>query len=68
MIKLEIKEYCNQCTDFEADVIKTMFYSSSAYSFPGQEETSLTEFIIRCKHCEKCERIKKYLLQRGKGE
>lgn len=52
MIFLDIKDYCQKCNHFEADVEKPR----SVYSC-GQE-VKIGDFIVRCEHREICERMR----------
>ena len=51
-IRLLVEKYCQNCSEFEADVEKTNFFGS----FDEIHQTT-----ILCKHRERCEEIKKYL-------
>ena len=52
MIKIEVKEYCQECHEFEAAVEKpAMLYSdNNQYAYFGNT-------IIRCKNGQQCENI-----------
>lgn len=53
MIKLYVDDWCDNCTEFEADVEKTV--AEESYG------KSVNMTIIRCKHRKKCESIKNYI-------
>lgn len=51
MIKVEVKEYCESCTEFDPDVeYPTNFYANSEVAY-------MTDTIVRCKDRRKCENI-----------
>ena len=56
MLKLEVKEYCQNCPDFEADVIK-----NTGYSINGETGIIYSNTIIRCEHCSMCEQLHDYI-------
>ena len=55
MIRLEVREYCAECFDFEANVQGAEINTCS----DGKEVT--TDTIIRCKNRTKCEHLRRYL-------
>ena len=57
MIRLSVNDYCQDCPEFEAEVLKGRMF----YGFTEGADT-----IIRCKHYIKCQKIEKYLLERLK--
>ena len=52
MIRLNVKEYCNNCPEFEAQTNKVY------YTYKVEPEIHTT---VTCKNMEKCERIKERL-------
>ena len=51
MIKVEVKEYCESCTEFDPDVeYPTNFYADCEVAY-------MTDTIVRCKDRHKCENI-----------
>lgn len=56
MIRLDIRPYCHSCLDFEADVEKAEIL------YAHNEELAISDTIIQCKHRERCETIKRYLM------
>lgn len=59
MIKLDIREYCHNCLDFEADVErgqKCLMHRDDAGTMIHQTDT-----IVRCEHRNRCKAIKRYL-------
>lgn len=63
MIKLEVKEYCHGCTEFDPDIKRpeTLYVGNESY-------TSIGDTIIRCEHREKCDRIREFCSKSVKGE
>lgn len=64
-IRLEVKEYCADCLDFEADVTKperTVLYGG------GEAMMVQSDTVIRCKYARKCEAIKRYLEKQKEGK
>ena len=57
MIKLEVEKYCENCPEFEADVDKTSYISSSMQSI----HESFCNTVITCEHRERCRVIMDYL-------
>ena len=64
-IRIEVKEYCADCLDFEADV--TSPERTSLYGSDSSEPVAVyqTDTIVRCKYAKRCEGIKRYLEKRG---
>lgn len=62
-IRLEIKDYCHNCLDFEADVTKPerMYAENDVVGVYG-------DTIVRCEYRNRCKGIKRYLEQKMKGE
>lgn len=56
MIRLDIKEYCDWCCDFEPDV------TSPAKLHTG-EDIVMGDTIIRCTYAKRCEAIRRYLMK-----
>lgn len=57
-IRLEIREYCMDCLDFEADVRKperTVLYSE------GEPLTIQSDTVVRCKYAARCHNLVRYL-------
>lgn len=55
MIKLDVKDYCHSCTEFDPEVEHpTNFYANA-------EVALITDTVIRCKDLKKCENIKCHL-------
>lgn len=55
MIKLQVRDYCHKCPDFEVDCETTI---ESADCLPeGIEQNS----YIRCKHSGRCENIERFI-------
>lgn len=55
MIRVNVKDYCSDCLDFEPDVEKPhVLYSGTDKVFVG-------DTIIRCKYRDRCEQMKRYL-------
>ena len=56
MIRLDIKEYCDWCCDFEPDV------TPPAKLHTG-EDIVMGDTIIRCAYAKRCETIRRYLMK-----
>ena len=56
MIRLDIKEYCDLCCDFEPDV------TAPAKLHTG-EDIVMGDTIIRCTYAKRCEAIRRYLMK-----
>lgn len=69
MIRLDIKEYCSNCLDFEPDIIKSERFYQLGLLTPDEGCTAVTQSdtIVRCKYSKRCEAIKRYLEQQLKG-
>lgn len=70
-IRLDIRDYCSDCCDFDPDVIKPRREEVTSYSFDsiaGKVEIHRTDTIVKCKHANRCEAIKRYLSSRVKGD
>jgi hypothetical protein len=59
MIKLDVAEYCHRCPGFDVNVVKKTY---DGYYRTGQD------FVIGCKHEEKCNVIKDYLERNAVNE
>lgn len=61
-IRIDVKDYCAECCDFEPDVTKpersTLYFESM-----GEQKNMVlqTDTIVRCKYRNRCEAIKRYL-------
>ena len=55
MIRLEVADYCNECTDFDPDVERPQ----KAYSF--DEELIISDTVVRCANRNRCRNIVRYL-------
>lgn len=60
MIKLDVAKYCHNCPEFEVEEDKS---SVMGFSFEEHGEIEINDTVIRCKHCVKCENIRKHLLR-----
>mgnify|MGYP003289017354 CR=1 FL=1 len=71
MIRLEVKEYCSECCDFEADVTKPERQTARVFDMKQGDWVlatgGQTDTIVRCKYAKRCEAIKRYLSQQ-KGD
>ena len=56
MICLEVYGYCQECPEFEPDVIKQNMNEWGCYDDPIKHDT-----IIKCKHRQRCEALIEYL-------
>lgn len=55
MIRVEVQDYCQSCLEFEPDVERpTLLYAHN-------EVVAQTDTVIRCKHCNRCENIKRFI-------
>lgn len=61
-IRVDIKDYCAECCDFEPDVTKPERSTLYADSM-GERKTMVmqTDTIVRCKYRNRCEAIKRFL-------
>lgn len=61
-IRLEVKEYCADCCDFEPDVKKPEKTTLQVDDLTNPHAiTILTDTIVRCRYRNRCEAIKRYL-------
>lgn len=56
MIKLNVREYCQSCTEFDPDVE----YPTTVRTTNGSGK-EIGDTIIRCKNRDRCEKIKNHL-------
>ena len=58
MIRLDIKEYCDWCCDFEPEATrpKRLFKDNG-------DEVVIGDTIIRCTYAKRCEAIRRYLMK-----
>lgn len=64
-IRIDVKEYCSDCFDFEPDVTRPE--KTSAYTVGSVEPivSYQTDTVVRCKYGKRCEGIKRYLERKG---
>lgn len=55
MIKLDIQEYCHNCPNFEAEVLKSINFKHEV------------GFSIRCEHRHICKNIQQYLNEKNRA-
>ncbi len=57
-IDLTVEEYCSDCYDFEAEVIKPerLLRCTAESTLVVQTDT-----IVRCKYAKRCENLRRYL-------
>lgn len=55
MIKLEVREYCHDCMDFEPDV------TSPIRMFGDDDVIIQSDTVVRCEYRGRCEAIRRYL-------
>ena len=60
MIKLEVEEYCQDCLDFNPDVIKPERIRTEGGN------TYYTDTVVQCKYHKRCSGITRYLEQKVK--
>ena len=56
-IRIDVKEYCGECCDFEPDITKP----ERVLLGDGKVITAFTDTIIRCKYRNRCEAIKRFI-------
>lgn len=61
-ICLDIQPYCNECFDFEPDVVKP------ERAFTNNDVYMITNTIVRCEYRNRCSAIKRYLERGQKSE
>lgn len=66
MIRLDIEDYCQQCLDFNPDVLKPEREISKTLN--GTHSASYSDTIVRCKYRKRCDGIKRFLEQQAKGD
>lgn len=66
-IRIDVKEYCADCFDFEADVTRPERMSYHSIGAPSDDPyvTFQSDTVIRCTHAKRCEGIKRYLEKRS---
>lgn len=64
MINLKVEKYCENCPEFEADVDKTSYFSSSMQSI----HKSFCNTVITCEHRGRCRVIMDYLSKEKNDE
>lgn len=64
MIKLNVEEYCQDCPDFEAEVEKATVEVHD-FDFMSCGIKTVTDTVIKCANCEKCDKIRQYLAKHG---
>lgn len=57
MIKLDIREYCQDCTDFEPRVAQT----PAQYASLSGDVCALGDTIVECEHRRHCEALYNHL-------
>ena len=64
-IKLEVKPYCADCCDFEADVVKPERVNlyAAGENDPYVSLTRGKDTVVRCKYARRCESLVRYLHQ-----
>lgn len=55
MIKLNVKEYCHDCPNFEAEQHRSILYSGA------NTIECMSDCVINCKHESTCNKIEDYL-------
>lgn len=62
-IKLDVKDYCSGCCDFEADVTKP----EKVTLYSGAEAiVTQTDTMVRCKYAARCANLVRYLKRQVK--
>ena len=64
-IRIEVKEYCSDCFDFEPDVTRPEKITAYLVETDEPAYTHQTDTIVRCRYAKRCEGIKRYLEKRG---
>ena len=59
MIRVDVHEYCAECSDFEAAVTKPE--KLEVLGMNGEFEILKSDTVIRCRYSRRCETIKRYL-------
>jgi hypothetical protein len=63
-IKLEVKPYCADCCDFEADVVKgekEVRYYWDPVNLEQQTKVHRTDTTVKCKYARRCEGMMRHL-------
>ena len=55
MIRVDVQEYCHECTGFEPDTERPI------RMFSGDNCVVQTDTVIRCEYRGRCESIRRYL-------
>jgi len=55
MIRIDVKEYCHSCTEFDPEV------EYPIHIYANNDVAQSTDTIVRCKDRGKCENIKRHL-------
>jgi len=64
MIRLDVQEYCHgDCKDFDPDVT-----APRRVYVDGEPGYSMTDTVVACKNRNRCEAIRRYLLNKLKEE
>lgn len=58
MIRLEVREYCHDCFDFDPNVQSPERFYAYSDRVAGQTDT-----IVRCRSRARCENIRRFLVQ-----
>lgn len=58
MIELSVKEYCQECPDFDA---KVTVKNDDVYQYGNETPIRICNTTVTCKHAKRCEGIKRYL-------
>lgn len=64
-IRLQVREYCMDCLDFEADVTKperTTLYGE------GEPLTIQSDTVVKCKYAGRCHNLVRYLTRQNKED
>lgn len=64
-IKLQVREYCMDCLEFEADVTKperTTLYGE------GETLTVQSDTVVKCKYATRCHNLVRYLNRQNKED
>lgn len=64
MIKLDVKDYCQNCPTFDADVVR----SDKSYNADAGRFIYVGDTTVRCRHREHCEWLKQELSQNDRKE
>lgn len=67
-ICLDIQPYCDECFDFEPDVVKPERVFTRNDVHYGEINSLVSNTIVRCKYRNRCGAIKRYLERGQKSE